>query len=238
MPRPSAPNPGKGAAPGLKAHAGQHRQAAVLLAGQQGGFQLIQVGEGLQQHQIGPGGLPRPHDPGKGVHRFLKGEGAGRFQQLPQRAYVQGHQGAMGRGGLPGALDARLNRLLHRIAAARQFVGRRTKGVGAEDTAARLRIRTMDGLDQGRVLDVQRLGLGPQGQARRLQHGAHGSVQQDGLMGAQDLSSFHSSRLSFGIRICPAAHSGRSRPSARTPAHGRPPAQPSRSCGAASETYR
>ena len=122
--------------------------------------------------------------------------------------------------GLPGAPDARLNRLLHCIAAARQFVGRRAKGVGAEDTAARLRIRAMDGLDQGRVLDVQRLGLGPQGQARRLQHGAHGPVQQNGLACMQKFFSSHSSRLSFGIRTCPAAGSGRSRRGTRSQAPG------------------
>ena len=209
------PAAGKGAAPGLEAHAGQHRQAAVFPAGQQGGLQLVQVGKGLAQDQVGPGRRPRPDDLGKSLHRLFKGQGAGGLQQLAQGPDVQGHQAAVGLRRPAGAADGGVHHLLHGIAAARQLVGRSPEGVGAEDAAARRGVPGMDGFDQGGVFQVQGLGPGPQGQPRGLQHGAHGPVQQDGLPGAEKFFSSHRSRLSFGIRTCPAKRSGRSRPGAR-----------------------
>ena len=211
---------GKGAAAGLKAHAGQHRQSAGFLAGQQGGFQLVQVGKGLAEDQVGPGLRPGPDDLGKGCHRILKGQGAGGLQQFAQRADVQSHQGAAGLRRPARAADAGGHHLGHRIPAAGQLVGRRAKSVRAEDAAARRRILRVDGFDQGGVFDVQRLGLCPQRQPRGLQHGAHGPVQQNGLACMQKFFSSHRSRLSFGIRTCPAAGSGRSRRGTRSRAPG------------------
>ncbi len=103
----------------------------------------------------------------------------------------------------------------HRVGGTRQLVGRRAKGIGADNAAACRRILGVDGLNQGGIFQVQGLGLGAQGQACRLQHGAHGAIQQDGAGGGKKFFSSHRLRLSFGIRIYRAGHSGHSPPVCR-----------------------
>ena len=61
-------------------------------------------------------------------------------------------------------------------------MGRGAEGVGVEDGAARRRIPGVDALDQGGVFQVEGLGFLPQGQPRRLEHGAHAAVQQEGIV--------------------------------------------------------
>ena len=172
---------GKGAAACFKAHAGQHGQAAVLLDGQQGGLQLIQIGKGLKEHEVSPGGHACPDDAAILCHGILKRKGAVGFQQLPQRPHIQRGQCTV-RGTGPLAVgNARRNDLLQRVLAARQLVGGSAKGIGIDDAAACGGVPGMDALDERRVGDVQLLGAGPQFQARCLQHGAHAAIQQDGI---------------------------------------------------------
>ena len=171
----------KGAAACFKAHAGQHGQAAVLLDGQQGGLQLIQIGKGLKEHEVSPGGHARPDDAAILCHGILKRKGAVGFQQLPQGAHIQCGQCAVRSTGPLAVGNTRRNDLLQRVLAVCQLVGGSAKGIGIDDAAACGGIPGMDALDERRVGDVQLLGAGPQFQARSLQHGAHAAIQQDGI---------------------------------------------------------
>ena len=172
---------GEGAAPRLKAHAGQNGQGAVLLGRQQSRFQLVQVGKRFKEDEVSPSRHTGPDDAAILGHSVLKGQRAVGLQQLPQRADVQRRQCAVG-GARPLAVgNARRNNLFQRVGAARQLVRRRAEGVGVDDAAARCGIFCVDALDERRVGDVQLLGAGSQFQARSLQHGAHAAIQQDGI---------------------------------------------------------
>ena len=161
---------------GINCSLGQHGQAAVLLDGQQGGLQLIQIGKGLKEHEVSPGGHACPDDAAILCHGILKRKGAVGFQQLPQRAHIQRGQCTV-RGTGPLAVgNARCNDLLQRVLAARQLVGGSAKGIGIDDAAACGGVLGMDALDERRISHVQLLGTGPQFQARSLQHGAHAAL--------------------------------------------------------------
>ena len=203
---------GEGASACLKAHAGQNGQGGVLLGGQQRGLQLIQVGERLKEDQVGTGGNTGPDDPGVLVQRVLKGQRSAGLQQLSQRADVQRSQCAVGRTGPLAAADARRDDLFQRVLAVRQFVRRRTKGIGVDDPAAGRGVHPMDAFDQSRIFDVQLLGAGTQFQAGCLQHGAHATVQQDGMGLGKQFIRLHRSFPSFDIRSGFAGHSARSLP--------------------------
>ena len=135
---------GKGAAAGFKTHAGQDGQAGVFPGGQQRGLELVQVGEGLKKDQVGPGRRTGPHDAGVFLHGILKGQSAVGFQQLAQRADIQRGKRTIGRTGPLAVGNARRNDLFQTVGAARQLVGRRAKGVGVDDAAARCGILRMD----------------------------------------------------------------------------------------------
>ena len=203
---------GKGAAAGFKTHAGQDGQAGVFPGGQQRGLELVQVGEGLKKDQVGTGRRTGPHDAGVFLHGILKGQSAVGFQQLAQRADIQRGKRTIGRTGPFAVGNARRNDLFQTVGAARQLVGRRAKGVGVDDAAARCGILRMDALDELRVGDVQFLRPGAQLQAGRLQHGAHAAVQQDGIALLEKFTHLHRSFPSFCIRSGCAAHSARTRP--------------------------
>ena len=146
---------GEGAPARLKAHAGEDGQAAVLFRGQQGGFQLVQVGEGLKEDEVGPGGDARPDDAAILGHGVFKGQRAVGLQQFAQRADVQRGQCAVGGAGPLAVGDARRNDLFQRVFAARQLMGRRAEGVGIDDAAACGGVPAVDALDELWVGDVQ-----------------------------------------------------------------------------------
>ena len=114
---------GEGAPARLKAHAGEDGQGAVLFGGQQSSLQLVQVGEGLKEDKVSPGGSARPDDAAKLGHSIFKGPCAVGLQQFAQRADVQRRQRAVGRTGPLAVRNARRDDLFQRICAARQLVG-------------------------------------------------------------------------------------------------------------------
>ena len=171
----------EGAAPCLEAHAGQHREVTVLLDGQQGGLQLVEIGESLHHHQIGTGGHTGPNNAGVFADGSLEGESAVGLQQLAQGADVQGGQRAVRGAGPLAAGHACGDDLLHGIGAFCQLVGRRAEGIGVDDAAARGGVHAVDPLDGLGVGDVQLLGPGAELETGGLQHGAHAAVQQDGV---------------------------------------------------------
>ena len=211
---------GEGAAVGLEAHAGQHGKVTVLLHRQQGGLQLIQVGKGLHHHQIGSGCRARPDDAGEIRHGTFKGQGADGLQQLAQRADVQRRQRPEGLAGTLAAGHARRHDLLQRIDAFCQLAGRRAEGVGVDDPASGGGIHAMDPLDLLRIGDVQLLRPCAQLKARRLQHGAHAAVQQDGVRLVPQFIDLHRSSLAFDTHICPAGRSVRTLPDGPSPGGG------------------
>ena len=223
---------GKGAPACLKAHAGEDGQRAVLFRGQQGGLQLVEVGEGLEEDEVGPGSRTGPDDAAILGHGVLKGQRAVGFQQLAQRADVQRRQRAVGGAGPLAVGDARRNDLFQRVLAARQLVGRRAEGVGVDDAASGGGVAAVDALDELRVGDVQLLGPCPQLQARCLQHGAHTAVQKDGVGLGKQFIRLHRSCPSFCIRTACSARSGRTRRDVLSPGGRSAPAERSRSCGA------
>ena len=208
---------GEGAAVRLKAHAGQHRQGAVFFCRQQRSLQFVQVGEGFDHHQIGAGGHAGTDDPGVFADGVLKGQCADGLQQFPQRADVQRRQRTVGSAGALAAGYARRDDLLRRIGAARQFVGRRAKGIGIDDAAAGGGVHAVDGFDQLRIGDIEFLGPCAQLQTGGLKHGAHAAVQQEGMGLGKEFTDLHRFYLSFGIRSGHAAHSGRSLPDVLLP---------------------
>ena len=171
----------EGAPARFKAHAGQHRQSGVFLNSQKRRFQFIEVGEGLQKHEVGSGSFARPDDAAKLGHRIFKSQRSVGFQQFAQRADVQRRQRAIRGTGPLAVRDARRDDLFQRIRTVGQLVGRCTKGVGVDDAASRRGIFCMDALDERRVRQVQFLRTRAQFQAGRLQHGPHAAIQQDGI---------------------------------------------------------
>ena len=208
---------GEGTAVRLKTHAGQYRQGAVFFCRQQRRLQFIQVGEGLDHHQIGAGGYAGADDPGVFADGVLEGQRTDRFQQLPQRADIQCCQRTVGSAGTLAAGHARRDDLLQRIGAARQLVGRRAKGIGVDDAAAGGSVHAVDGFDQLRVGDIEFFGPCAQLQTGGLKHGAHAAVQQEGMGLGKEFTDLHRFYLSFGIRSGRAAHSGCSLPDVLLP---------------------
>ena len=145
----------KGAAIGLKAHAGHDGQGAVLLGGQQSRFHFIQVRERLKIEDVRPGGHTGPDDTAILGHGVLKGQRPAGFQQLAQRAHIQRDQRAIRSHGLLAVGNARRNDLFQRVLAVGQLVGRSAKGIGVDDAAASGRVFYMDAPDELRVFNVQ-----------------------------------------------------------------------------------
>lgn len=75
----------------------------VFFGGQDGGFHVVEVGEGLKDNQICPGIFRSNHHLPVQRVSVLKGQGAQRLQQLPNGAAVEGHIGLRPGGGVPGA---------------------------------------------------------------------------------------------------------------------------------------
>ncbi len=101
---------GKGAATALKAHRSEHRQVTVFLCGQDGGFQLIQVGHRLQKDEVCSGCGTSAHDLGKLCAGILKRQGTGGGQQFAEGADIQCYQGTGFLRGTAGAGDGRFDR--------------------------------------------------------------------------------------------------------------------------------
>ena len=200
----------KGAAIGLKAHAGHDGQGAVLLGGQQSRFHFIQVGERLKIEDVRPGGHTGPDDTAILRHGVLKGQRPAGFQQLAQRAHIQRDQRAIRSHGLLAVGNARRDDLFQRVLAVGQLVGRSAKGIGVDDAAASGRVFCMDAPDEFRVFNVQIFRPGPQLHPGCLQHGAHAAIQQDGIGLMEQFTRLHRSSLSFDIRTGYGAHNARS----------------------------
>ena len=114
---------GESAPARLKTHAGEDGQGAVLFGRQQSSLQLVQVGEGLKEDEVSPGGSARPDDAAKLGHGIFKGQCTVGLQQFAQRADVQRRQRAIGLTGPLAVRNARRDDLFQRVFAARQLVG-------------------------------------------------------------------------------------------------------------------
>ena len=179
---------GKGAAVLLKGHGNEQRQLfAELLTGffggEDAGFDLVQIGHRFQHDEVGAGSDTGIHFLGKDVIGLLKGEGAGRFQQLSNRTDIQRNQCIGAAGCSLCILNGRGDDLLDGVGAACQLFAVGSKGVGVEDVGARLQVFAVYLGDDLRVSEVEGLGLDTQRQTALLQLGAHRSVQKPEAVG-------------------------------------------------------
>ena len=117
-------------------------------------------------------------------------------------------------------------------------MGRRAEGVGIDDAAACGGVPAVDALDELWVGDIQFLRPCAQFQARRLQHGPHAAVEEDGIRLGKQFIRLHRSCPSFYIRTACSARSVRTRQDVLSPDGRSGPAERSRSCGASSGHFR
>ena len=174
----------------LKGHGTDHWETGIFLYSQKGGLDLIEVGHGLQQHQVGAGLGAGPDHLSEAVVGIVKAQGAGRLQKLAQRADVQSHQGAVSYG-LPGQTHIGGDDCLRRAAGARQLKGAGPKGIGSGDLSSGGQIRPVDFQQPVRMLQAGQLGGHAHRQSLALEHGAHGSVQTDKAGRVQERSKVH-----------------------------------------------
>ena len=214
---------GKGTATGLKAHRGKHRQVTVFLCGQDGGFQLIQVGHCFQKDEVCPGCGTGAHHLSKLGAGILKRQGTGRGQQLADGADIQCHQGTGFLRGGPGTCDGRFDHLLHSIAGSLQFTRVGAKGVCQQDIRPGAGIVPVDGSEHIRHDKGGQFRLLFCGQAAQLQLGAHGAIQHNKAAAGKYFLNFHRWFPSFCIRTFRAAGSARTRRGPPLP--GGPPRQ-------------
>ena len=165
----------EGASPLLIGEGDDHRQGAVLLHRQQGGPALLEIGHGLNLHQVHPSLHPAAHLLGENIHRSLKIQRPSGLQQLPDGAQVQGHQGFPG-GGLPGNGDGGRDDLLHRLSSAFQLLPVGPEGAGAENLRPRLHVGAVNLQQPVRMVQGGQLGVLPQLKSLGLEHGAHAAV--------------------------------------------------------------
>ena len=201
---------GEGAAPGLEAHGGEHRQGAVFLGGQNGGFQFIQVGHGLQHDQISPRRRTGPDDLCELGAGLLKGESPRRGHQLSQRADVQRHKRARLSGGLPCTGDGGGHHLFQRISGAGQLFGVGPKGVGVQNLRACAHIIPVDGGERFRHGECRQLRHLAGTQPPFLQLGAHTAVQKNVFFALKNSVNPHRSFPFFDKCRFPLTDSGRS----------------------------
>ena len=87
------------------------------------------------------------------------------------------------RGGFSHIADRRLNDVFQGIAGIGEFVRIGAEGVGIDNVAPCPGVVAVHRLDQVRIGDVQQFGNGPGFHAPFLQHGAHGTVEnQEGFV--------------------------------------------------------
>ncbi len=89
------------------------------------------IGHGFDHDQIRV--LPCLYYRRKSLICLFKGQGPQRFEELSQRANVQGTEAV--RGGFTHVADRRLNDVLQGIAGAGKFVGIGAEGVGIDNVA-------------------------------------------------------------------------------------------------------
>ena len=213
-------HPHEGPARGLKGHGDPDGKIGVLSGGQDGGLHLVQVAHGLKDHQVRAGLLPGHYHLPKNVIGLIEGQAAQGLQQLADGAHIQGHLHRTVSGGGSGGADPPGDQLPRGVAAFFHLETVRPEGVGVEDIASGLHVLTLDGGDRlwmGQVPGLRQL---PHGKPRCLEHGAHGTVQQD-----DSVMLFHRTcppsdirRLHIGyIRRSPAffAAAGRKHPAGR-----------------------
>ena len=182
---------GEGTAPALEAHRGKDRQGAVFFGGQDGGFQLVQVGHRLQKDEVGTGCRACTDDLGELGIGILKAQGACGNQQLTQGADVQRHQCAGSIGGLAGAGDGCRDDILHRMAAACQFFCVGAKGVCQQDISPGVGIVGVDGRQYVRHFQRGQLGFLPGLQTACLQLGTHAAVQKNKPLAVKNFANLH-----------------------------------------------
>ena len=161
--------------PLLKGHGNHDRQIADLTGRHHGGPCLGQIELRFNEDQVAAAGHQASDLGGKG--RYIA-QGAGK---MPGGADVAGHpdgprgSGSGSAGDLHHALaegkDIQIGGQLERIAA---------KGAGSEDIHPGFHIGAMDTLQDIRPLHAEGFRADAQGKARGLEHGAHGTVQQQG----------------------------------------------------------
>ena len=182
---------GKGAAAALKAHRGKDRQGAVFLGGENGRLQFIQIGHRFKKDKVRPGCRTGTDDLRKLGVGILKAQGAGRDQQLAQRADIQGYQRAGFCGGAARTGNRGRNDLLDRAGAACKLFGVGTKGVGQQNVRAGAGVIGVDGSQSIRHFQSGQLGLLPGLQAAGLQLGAHAAVQKDKALTVKYFTDLH-----------------------------------------------
>ena len=182
---------GEGAAAAFKAHRGENRKGAVLLGGQNGGLQLIQIGHCFEKDKVGPGRCTGADDLCKFRVGILKAQCAGGNQQLTQRADVQRNKRTGAVGSPAGAGDGGSDNLLYSMAAAHQFFGVGAKGVGKKNIRTRVDIVSVDGGQCFGHFQRGKLRLLPGLQAACLQLGAHAAVQKNKPLAVKNFTNLH-----------------------------------------------
>ena len=108
----------------------------VFFGRQDGGFHVVEVGEGLEYNQICSGVLGGHHHLPVQLVGVVEGQGAQRLQQLPDGAAVEGHIGLRPGSGIPCHLDGLGDDLGGGVAAVLQLVPVGLEGVGIDDLTA------------------------------------------------------------------------------------------------------
>ena len=168
----------KAAARGLEGHRGPDRQAAVLLRGEDGCLDLVQIAHGLDDDQVGAGIPAGDDDFAEKLVGLFKAQGAQRLENLPQRPNVQCDQDAFAPVRGTGTAYAGFDQFRDAVAETRCLETVDAEGVGIEDAAAGFDIAAMNSGDFfgfGQVPELRQLA---DGQAGGLQLGAHAPVQK------------------------------------------------------------
>ena len=149
-------------------------------------FHFIQIRKGFEHHHIRAGFLTGLHDFRIGPVCFFKWECPQRFQQLPQRTYVQRHHA------LPtlflhqphrfhGRFHVLLHHFIHGIPAALQLIATGTEGIGVDAVCALLDIFHVDVPNFCRMGHAVHRRIFSRLQSGMLQIGSHAAVQNDQL---------------------------------------------------------
>ena len=194
---------GKRASRGLEGHGHEDRfPRGVFPCREDGRFRFVEVRHGLDDDDIGV--FRRVHLLREQVVGVLKGEGTGRLEKLTDGADVEGDQdiGAF-RGGLR-VFQRRFDDRLGRIAAAFQLVGVRAEGVGVDEVGARVDVGFVEGRDEVRMREVQRLRVVFIGNTALLDERTGGAVEEQKVPFRQKSIKIHSGHLVVYSCSCPA----------------------------------
>ena len=169
----------EGPARGFKGHGHPDGEMCVLLGGKNSRLDLIQVAHGFDDHEVRTGLFAADQDFAEGFIRIFKAQRAKGFQQLPERADVQGNLYVPVAACHTGTAHAALHQFRHAAAAAGSLESVDSEGVGVENPASGFDIFSLDFGDFFRLRAVPQFRDLPDRQPRRLQHGSHPAVQDN-----------------------------------------------------------